>query len=213
MNRAKIKSTSLKTVGRISLYRRILNDLKAEKVTNTYSYKLAALAGYSAAQVRRDLMEIGYNGSPVHGYNIEDLLQGIRTFLDAPYGQQAALVGVGNLGRSILSFFAGRRPRLSIIASFDKNPEIIGRVIHGCRCYDINELNREATLNAIDIGIITVPAAQAQNVADLMVQAGITGILNFAPARLRVPASVYVEDFDMTVALDRVAYFARKFTS
>ena len=210
MKKIKTKPVSYKTVGRIGVYRRILNELHSEKVSHVYSYKLAALAGYSAAQVRRDLMEIGYTGSPVHGYNVEELLEAVRTFLDAPSGQYAALVGVGNLGRSILAFFSGRRPKLSIIAALDKDPQIFGRVIHGCRCFNIQDIEEVIRENNIDIGIITAPASEAQTVAYQMVGAGITGILNFAPARIRVPSSVYVEDIDVTVALERAAYFARK---
>jgi redox-sensing transcriptional repressor len=202
-------NVSGKTIGRLSLYRRVLYGLLAEGERNIFSHQLAALAGGTAAQVRRDMMAVGSSGSPTHGYDIQELTHLIGSFLDAPLGQAGALVGVGNLGRAILAYFAGRRPKLSIEAAFDNDPSKYGRVIHGCRCYPVEELMKVVKDRRIAIGIITVPADQAQDVSDKLCQAGVSGLVNFAPVRLLVPASVYVEDIDMTMALEKVAYFAR----
>ena len=198
------------TIGRLSLYRRLLHVLQAEGARNIYSHQLATIAGCSAAQVRRDLMVVGYSGSATHGYEVAQLIESLRGFLDAPGGQGVALVGVGNLGKAILSYFAGRRPNLQIVAAFDNDPYKVNRVIHGCRCYAMEHLYEVAHAQGIRLAIITVPAQSAQGVADTLVQAGIRGILNFAPVRLRVPPHVYVEDIDMTVSLEKVAYFARQ---
>jgi redox-sensing transcriptional repressor len=168
------------------------------------------MAGCTAAQVRRDLMAVGYSGSPTHGYEVGRLLESLREFLDAPGGQGVALVGVGNLGKAILSYFSGRRPNLRIVAAFDRDPYKANRHIHGCRCYSMESLPEVSQGQRIRLAIITVPAPAAQDVADALVQAGIRGILNFAPVRLRVPAHVHVEDIDMTVSLEKVAYFARQ---
>ena len=199
-----------KSIGRLSLYRRLLNVLQGEGVRNIYSHQLAVMAGCTAAQVRRDLMAVGYSGSPTHGYEVTRLIESIREFLDAPGGQGVAIVGVGNLGKAILSYFAGRRPNLQIVAAFDSDPYKVNRVIHGCRCYSMENLPDVARGQTIRLAIITVPAQAAQGVADALVQAGIRGILNFAPVRLRVPPHVHVEDIDMTVSLEKVAYFARQ---
>jgi redox-sensing transcriptional repressor len=168
------------------------------------------MAGATAAQVRRDLMAVGYMGTSIRGYAVEELTKSIGSFLDDPQGQTAALVGIGNLGRAILSYFTGRRPNLSIVAAFDVDPNKISRVIHGCRCYPLEELELVAREHDIRLGVLTVPAAAAQTVAESMVRAGIRGILNFAPAPLKAPAGVYVEDIDMTMSLEKVAYFARQ---
>jgi len=198
-----------KSIGRLSLYRRILNTIHDDSRRNIYSHELAAIAGSSAAQVRRDIMNIGYSGNPNRGYDIKDLSTSIGNFLDAPEGQRVALVGVGNLGRAILAYFSGRRPKLTIDAAFDSDPKKTGRVIHGCHCYSINELD-ETTVNlSLTVGIITVPASEAQKTADSLIRSGITGLLNFAPVRLKTPPSVYIEDIDMTMSLEKVAYFAR----
>jgi redox-sensing transcriptional repressor len=198
-----------RSIGRLSLYRRLLNVLQAEGIRNIYSHQLATIAGCTAAQVRRDLMVVGYSGNPTNGYEVTRLIEGLREFLDAPGGQGAALVGVGNLGKAILSYFAGRRPNLQIAAAFDNDPYKVNRVIHGCRCYSMENLYEVAQGQGIRLAIITVPAQAAQGVADALAKGGVRGILNFAPVRLRVPPHVHIEDIDMTVSLEKVAYFAR----
>jgi len=205
-----IGPTSKRTIGRLSLYRRLLKELQMSGTPNVYSHQLANIAGVTAAQVRRDFMVIGYSGSPTRGYDIQELTESIANFLDAPEGQAVALVGIGNLGRAILTYFGGRRPKLSIVAAFDKDPSKVNRVIHGCLSYPIEELAAVAAEKKIQAGIITVPASEAQAVTDQLVRAGVRGILNFAPAPLRAPADTYVEDIDMAVSLEKVAYFARQ---
>jgi redox-sensing transcriptional repressor len=201
---------SQKTIGRLSLYRRLLEALAVKGVKNIYSHQIAAIAGATAAQVRRDWMAIGYNGSPTHGYEVTELIESIGKFLDSPTDQKVALVGIGNLGRAILIYFSGRRPRLNIAAAFDNDPYKVNRVIHGCRCHPVENLGEVVKELGIDVGVIAVPASDAQAIADKMVGAGIKGILNFAPTPLRVPPGVYVEDMDMTMAIEKVAFFARK---
>lgn len=203
-------AASEKTVGRLTIYRRLLDELVSAGTENVYSHELATMSGCTAAQVRRDLMAVGYSGTPTRGYNVRDLLDSIGKFLDDPAGQQVALVGVGNLGRAILAYFAGRRPKLRIVAAFDNDPYKVGRVIHGCRCYGTGEMPDVIREQAISVGIITVPATAAQTVADQLVRAGIRGILNFAPATLRVPPNVSLEHNDITMYLEKVSYFARQ---
>jgi redox-sensing transcriptional repressor len=201
---------SEKTIGRLSLYRRLLSSLQSDAVSHVHSHQLAALAGGTAAQVRRDMMAVGYTGSPKTGYDVCELAQSIAEFLDAPQGQGVALIGVGNLGRAILAYFSGRRPHLSILAAFDADAYKVNRVIHGCHCYPMQEMPEIIAAQNIRTAILAVPAAEAQTVAQTLVRAGVRGILNFAPMRLRLPKDVYVEDIDMTMSLEKVAYFSRK---
>lgn len=207
----KKKEISPRVIGRLSVYRRSLNRLAGEGVTDVHSHELASMARVSAAQVRRDLMVVGYQGSPTKGYAIVQLLANISELLDAPEAEGVALVGVGNLGRAILAYFAGRRPKLSIVAAFDNDPSKVGRMMHGCPCYPGERMNEIISQNRIRTAIVAVPASVAQAVVDELVRCGVRGILNFAPVRLRVPAEVYVEDFDMAVGLEKVAYFARQY--
>lgn len=203
-------TVSDKTIGRLVVYRRILNDLAHKQVPSIHSQDLAQRAQVTAAQVRRDLMGLGCFGTPTHGYDVAGFLEALRQRLDAPQGQTAALVGAGNLGRAILAYFAGRRPKLAIVAAFDNDPAKAGRAVRGCPVYPLEDLGVRAKELKINLGIITVPEEAAQAVAEALIAAGIRGIVNFAPARLRVPAGVYVEDIDITTSLEKVAYFARR---
>jgi redox-sensing transcriptional repressor len=201
---------SQKTIARLSLYRRLLQEVAAKGTRNIYSHQMAAIAGTTAAQVRRDWMVIGYTGSPAHGYEVTDVITAIGKFLDPVAEQKVALVGIGNLGRAILVYFTGRRPKLNVTAAFDTDPHKVNRVIHGCRCYPKQQLREIIAADNIKIAIIAVPASEAQYVADSLVAAGVRGLLNFAPVPLRVPTGVFVEDIDLTMSLEKVAYFARE---
>ena len=201
---------SQKNIGRLSLYRRLLNRMQTDGARSVYSHELARIAGGTAAQVRRDLMAVGSFGNPKHGYDVSGLIGSIGTFLDAPASEGVALVGVGNLGRAIMAYFTGRHPRLSIVAAFDTDLSKVNRVIHGCRCYPAEEIGKVVSSEKIRVAIITVPAQNAQAVAETLVEAGVRGLLNFAPVPLRVRPDVYVEDIDMTMSLEKVAFFARK---
>jgi redox-sensing transcriptional repressor len=203
-------NVSVRTIGRLSLYRRLLATLLAQDARHTFSHQLAAMAGVTAAQVRRDLMVVGYSGSTTRGYDVLELAESIGRFLDAPQGQKAALVGAGNLGRALLAFFAGRRPRLSIVAAFDADPQKVNRTFRGCPCYPVAQLPQVVASQGVEVGIIAVPAESAQEVADSLVRAGARGLVNFAPIPLRVPQGIYVEDVDIAVSLEKAAYFARK---
>ncbi len=201
---------SEKTIERLSLYRRILVQVRADGAETIFSHDLAAGAQANAAQVRRDIMQLGCIGVPNGGYRVGDLLDSIDEFLYPPTYQKVALVGVGNLGRAILAHFAGRWRRLSIRAAFDKDPGKVGREFSGCPCYGVEALPRVVTEMGISLGVLAVPAAQAQGAAEMLFAAGVKGLLNFAPVRLQAPARVYVENVDLTSALDKVAFFARK---
>ncbi len=199
-----------KTIGRLSQYRRLLGLRMRAGQVSVYSHELAAFAGVTAAQVRRDLMNVGAKGSPSKGYDISALIECLGGVLDDPGGQHAALVGVGNLGRALLTYFRGRRPKLVIAAAFDTDPAKTGRVICGCRCYPMDKLAEVVVAKKVTVGILTVPASAAQQVASELEAAGVAGLLNFAPQPLRVGPHVYAEDLDMTMALERVAYLARQ---
>ena len=197
------------TLGRLSLYRRLLLEQLAAKAVQIYSHQLAALAVSTPAQVRRDLMTIGFTGSPRKGYVIRDLADAINGVLARSVETAVALVGVGNLGRAILAYYANRQP-VRFAAAFDRAPDKAGRILHGCRCYLVDRMPEIIAREQIHVGVIAVPASEAQAVADQLVLAGVKGILNFAPVRLRVPAGMYVEYVDLMMALDKVAYYAHQ---
>lgn len=202
--------TAQNVVGRLSLYRRLLTNHLAPGTVHIYSHELAHLACVSAAQVRRDLMSIDFQGSPSKGYRVEELLHAINLMLDSDEGDPVALIGIGNLGRALMTYFHGRREKLAITAAFDRDPKKVNRLLHGCRCYPVESLESVVKRESIRIAILAVPASEAQTMTEALVRAGIRGIMNFAPVPLRLPPGVFLEDLDMTMALERVAYFARQ---
>ena len=202
------KNIPARTIERMVLYKRLLSDLLSKGQKTLFSHQLAALAHNTPAQVRRDIMTIGHEGSPHKGYEIATLISHISEILDGSNDRSIALVGIGNLGRAILSYFTFRHPGLTIVAAFDMDESKVNRVISGCRCYHISEFPERVKEFGINVGIITVPASYAQDVADVMVAAGIKGILNFAPVPLKVPESVYTDRIDIASALEKLAYFA-----
>ena len=155
-------------------------------------------------------MSIRFTGSPERGYSIAGLLQSISNLLDDPEEQRVALVGVGNLGRALLSYFRGRRATLQIAAAFDVDPAKVGRVIAGTRTYPMQQIAAVFSKQSIGIAILTVPAAEAQAVATCVVQAGARALLNFTQVHLRLPRSVFVESIDFGVSLEKVAYFRQR---
>jgi redox-sensing transcriptional repressor len=206
----KTRKFSPRIVERLSLYRRLLAAEAAGGAQHIYSRQLAVMAGVSAEQVRQDMMTVGYNGTPVRGYAVVELANCIGRLLDTSHAQKAAIVGLGHLGRAITVYSAGRWPKLAIVAAFDTDPAKIGQIINGCACHPVTDLARIVSEQDIRIAIIAVPASEAQKIVEALIKAGVRGILNFAPVRLRVPPDVYVENMDVAVSLEKVAYFARQ---
>ena len=200
---------SRKTVQRLSRYRRLLSDLQKAGTTSIYSHQLAHLAGVSAAQVRRDFMVIGYSGSPNRGYQLDTCLASIENLLDGTTRQDVALVGLGRLGHSVLTHFAGRRPLLRIAAGFDTNPALIGTSIEGCPVHAMADLERVVKQKGIRVAILAVPPETAQAAAESLVRAGVRSLVDFTAVPLRLPEDVFVRHMDITSALETAAFFAR----
>lgn len=196
----------LRTIERLILYRRILRNLERGGVVSVYSHELADRADNTASQVRRDLMLIGYSGVSKRGYLVERLVSEISKVLDDGDKRNIALVGIGNLGRALLAYFNSRQPHFPVVAAFDSDDSKVNRVIGGCRCHHVREFEGKARELDIRLGIITVPAPNAQQVAERMVAAGVEGILNFAPAPLRLPDGVIEDRLDITLALEKLAF-------
>jgi redox-sensing transcriptional repressor len=154
-------------------------------------------------------MFIGTNGRANAGYNLAELMGHIEDFLTGGEADNYCIVGVGNLGRAILAFFHARHHNIVIKAAFDKDLSLKDKVIHGCRCYSIENANEIIKGEGINLGIISVPAEQAQSVAQILLEAGIKGIVNFAPVPLKLRQGVFVENVDLTMYLEKAAFFTR----
>jgi redox-sensing transcriptional repressor len=201
---------SRKTVGRLSLYRRLLDNLRDSGTTSIFSHELAHLAGVGATQVRRDFMVIGYSGSPNRGYQVDTCLDAISSLLDGCTRQDVALVGLGRLGRSVLAHFAGRRPLLRIAVGFDTDPATIGTSVEGCPVHGMHDLEQIVKAKGIHIAILAVPSETAQMAAEALVRAGVRSIVDFTAIPLQVPEDVFVDHMDITSALESAAFFARQ---
>lgn len=199
-----------KTVERLCKYRRVLYNTLAEEKQHIFSHELANLLHITPVQVRRDIMLIGYSGTLRKGYDIKDLVHLIGEILDTPTGQKAAIIGLGNLGSSILSYFNGKRAKLSIEAAFDVDCNKTNRVFAGVNCYHIDQLPQIIKDENIKLAIITVPANQCIKIADTLIMAGIKGIMNFTPKSLNVPDNIYLEEYDMITSLEKIAYFIKQ---
>ena len=200
-----------KTIERLSVYRRLVEEMLISNKKNAYSYEIAELAGVSSSQVRRDFMFIGSNGRSNSGYDLHELASAIERYISDQEPDNIALIGAGNLGRAVLSFFHGRRPNLNIKACFDTAPEKVGKLVHGCRCYSIDDMPGIVAEQNIHIAIMAVPKIAAQNIAEVLVKAGVNGILNFAPVPLSVPPGIFVENVDLTMYLEKVSHYARNY--
>lgn len=199
-----------KTIGRLSEYRRTLLNCFAEGKTHIYSHELANLHNITAVQVRRDIMLIGYSTTLKKGYDVKALIDVIGEIIDTELGLNAAIIGIGNLGRAITTYFNGKRTKLKIAATFDTDPEKANRVISGVKCYPMNEMQKIIKERDISIGILTVPPQHAASVAETLIMAGVKGILNYTSTPLNVSPNVYLEEYDMITSLEKVAYFVKQ---
>lgn len=204
-------SISKHLVGRLSFYRRMLERIRLDPAAGefVFSHELAAMTGIGPALVRRDIMAIHFSGNPRRGYHVAELAEAIGAFLDPPSPQRVGLAGLGNLGRALVAFFAKPASRAPIVAAFDIDPSLVGRTFSGCLCHHADALARVVRAEGIRVGVLAVPPAAAQDAADGFIEAGIRGILNFAPVFIEAPESVYVHNIDMTMSLEQVVYFAR----
>jgi redox-sensing transcriptional repressor len=198
-----------RTVERLSEYRRSLLQCLEEGKTHIYSHELAELHHNTAVQVRRDIMFIGYSSMQRKGYDVRELIHVIGEILDSESGLNVAVIGVGNLGRAITTYFIGKRSKLNIIATFDVDTNKIDRVIAGVKCYPLNKLKEVVESLDISIAIMTVPADSALEVSKQLVESGIKGVLNFTTVPLNLSQQVYLDEYDMITSLEKVAYFVK----
>ncbi|TVQ89052.1 MAG: redox-sensing transcriptional repressor Rex [Bacteroidetes bacterium] len=212
MNPKKSRELPGKTIERLSQYRRILFNSINQGKTNIYSHELANMMNLTPVQVRRDLMLIGYSGSQSKGYVIKDLVNLIGKIIDSEQPQKVAIVGMGNLGRAITSYFTGKRERLSIVAAFDNDVQKANRIISGVPCHHINQIEEILPKENIKIAILTVSPEATYDVAKMLMNAGIKGILNYTSVPLTVPEGIFLEEYDIVTSLEKLAFFVKNDT-
>lgn len=194
------------TVKRLSLYLREVGLLAAAGRRTVSSKQLGSALGLTGAQVRKDLAFFGQLGHPGIGYEITRLHAHLRQVLGRDRTWNAALVGVGNIGRALLAYQRFAQEDFRITAVFDSSDSTIGQEYGGRAVHGMNDMPALVSHHEIKLGILAVPADSAQHVADLLIEAGVTGILNFAPRRLDVGDTVSVTSVDFTLALEQLAF-------
>lgn len=199
-----------KTIERLSLYRRILLVNKEKGKDYIFSHQIASQLHLTPVQVRRDIMLIGYSGTQRKGYNIKELVECISLILDDQDGLNAIIIGMGNLGKAITTYFLGKRSKIDIIAAFDADLEKTNRVISGIWCYNINKLEEIVKEKKVSLAVLALSPDAAQDITDRLVSSGIKGILNFTSIPLNVSQNVYLENYDIVTSLEKVAYFVKE---
>jgi redox-sensing transcriptional repressor len=194
-------------IGRLPVYLRALQNMAAEGRQVTSSQELGERLGISAAQIRKDLSQFGEFGKQGTGYNIDYLSNQLKEILKVDRVWDVAIVGAGDIGSALASYSGFSQRGFRIRMMFDKNPEIIGTMQGNFEVRDINGLQQTLEEENIRVAMIAVPSSQAQAVADLMVQAGVRAILNYAPVNITVPAEVRVQHIDPSVHLQRMTYY------
>jgi redox-sensing transcriptional repressor len=194
------------TVARLATYLRVLGGLDDRAVTTVSSEELAALAGVNSAKLRKDLSYLGSYGIRGVGYHVATLTEEIARTLGITVHRSVALVGVGNLGQALAGYdgFASRGFRIA--ALIDADPVRVGTMIRGLPVRDIAHLDDIVAEEKIAIAVLATPASAAQHVCDLLVAAGVTSILNFAPVVLNVPDHVDVRKVDLAAELQILSF-------
>lgn len=194
------------TVRRLSLYLRELRERENAGQATTSSKKLGEALGLTDAQVRKDFAIFGQFGHPGVGYRTSELIERIRKILGKDRRWNACVVGAGNIGRALMPYPRFRLDGFDIVAIFDRDPAVVGTQIGDHRVRPLGELPELVRSREIKIGIITVPGEAAQETATLLLDAGVLGILNFAPRRLDVGQRASVVNVDFSVALEQLAF-------
>lgn len=194
------------TIERLSVYLQVLENLQREGTEVISSGPLAAACDVNASQIRKDLTYFGEFGVRGVGYNVQELIRSITRSLGIDHEWNCVLIGVGNLGRALLGHGEFSRRGFTLVGAFDCDPFKIGEEVSGLEVVCSRRLKeRVANLN-VRIGIITTPPERAQRAANHLIEAGIKGILNYAPARIVVPDDVRVEYVDFFHHLYSLAF-------
>ena len=203
------KKISIQTVERLSIYRKILEELHDEGVTHIYSHQLAKLVGVTPAQLRRDLASFGSFGNISKGYNVYQMILTLSRLLGTDTIQPVALVGMGNLGRAILAYRGFEERGFHIAVIFDVDSEKVGRVFAGRRCFHLKDLETVLPDYQPTIAILACGAQGLQNIVDRLGKSGVRGIINFVPKKITPVRGMYLEDVDISAKMEKISFLLR----
>ncbi len=198
------------TVARLPVYLRALTTLVEEGTTTCSSEELAAAAGVNSAKLRKDLSYLGSYGTRGVGYDVDYLRYQIAREIGVTQDWPVVIVGIGNLGHALANFSGFRSRGFRVVALLDADPKRRGESVAGVEVRDFADLDAIVREHGVAIGVIATPASAAQDVADQMVEAGISSILNFAPTVIAVADGVDVRKVDLSIELQILAYHEQR---
>jgi redox-sensing transcriptional repressor len=199
-----------KAIYRLSIYLRCLQRLKANGIRTVSSEALAAAAGVKSTQLRKDLTYFGQFGTRGLGYDVEQLATLVSDVLGTTRLQPVILVGVGNLGSALLSYRGFQQEGFEIVAAFDQFPEKQQSRRFAVSVFGMDQVAEVAGKHGVKMAVLTVPPEAAQEVANTLIAAGITGILNFSTITLQVPEDVMVNNVNLAIELENLSYFVQQ---
>ena len=200
------------TAKRLSLYYRIFKRFNAEKIEKANSKQIAEAIGIDSATVRRDFSYFGELGRRGFGYDVKKLMNFFADLLNDNAITNVMIVGVGNMGRALLHYRFHERNKMKVVMAFDTDDhtEVGSTTSDGIPIYGISQIKEKIKSGNVQTAILTVPSVKAQEVASILVQAGVKGILCFSPVNLSLPKDVVVQYVDLTSELQTLLYFMRK---
>lgn len=197
-----------KAIYRLSVYLRCLQRLKANEIRTVSSEALAKAARVKSTQLRKDLTYFGQFGTRGLGYDVEQLSKMISDLLGTTSLQPVILVGVGNLGLALLSYKGFEQEGFEIVGAFDADARRREKI--RVPLYPMDKIPEIVAKHNVRMAIVAVPAAAAQEVANVLVDSGVSGILNFAPIVLHVPDEVMVNNVNLAIELENLSYFIQQ---
>jgi len=188
------KQLSRASVLRMELYLDVLQQCRAEGRRNITSAEIGEAVGVSPESVRQDLFKLGTTGKPMVGYEVDKLISLLRSVFGLDTLKKICLVGYGNLGRALANSNIWDKAGFELAAIFDKDPNVVGTGVGPLKVRNLAEVFGVVKSEGIVAGVIATPASVAQEIANILVNAGIKAIWNFAPVKLHVPEGVVVEN-------------------
>jgi redox-sensing transcriptional repressor len=198
------------TVARLPLYYRALVEMAEQRIPTVSSDRLAEMAGVNAAKVRKDFSYLGSYGTRGVGYDVEYLLFQISRELGLTQDWPVVIVGIGNLGAALANYRGFSARGFRIVALVDADPAKCGKTIGGLPVEPLADLPRIVADRQVAIGIIATPASAAQEVSELLVTAGVTSVLNFAPTVIAVPPGVSLRKVDLSIELQILSFYQQR---
>lgn len=203
----KAEKISELTTNRLSIYLRCLNDLAAKGAKTVSSEALADRFHLNSAQIRKDLAYFGEFGVRGVGYEIESLRDHLTHILGLDNEHRVCIIGAGRLGAALADYYGFQKANFTVAALFDSDTKKIGKKVGNIEILDVKNFASVVKRDKIEVAVIAVPAANAQNALERVIKAGIKAVMNFAPVALKASSDVKLKTIDLTTSLESLSYF------